>query len=432
MNRDRRIAIIGAGPAGLSAAWYLQQRGYRNVVVLEREKRVGGKCYSVTAGGNCFDLGAFTITWGYRYTRELAKAVGMPLIRQPERKVFDISEGWIGSIRAGLLRKYCLSTLLTTSLRYLAVLYRHRRWLKVPGFAGVQQYPEFTQPFSQWARARKLDALVDMFRLPVKDMGYGSLDDIPTVYILKYLHFWNFVTLLLYTAGMRSWPKRVRFGFERLWVAVALPLNVQTGIQIKAIRRHTEGVRVEVADEVRPREYDAIIITCAPNQLAAVMDYTDQEKGLFGKIRTTRYCTTLGQVTGMPAQIFNATDDDPKEDYLPGHPWEMLRAWPDNNHAAFYSMLDDDNAGAEAINHIKTDLAKLFGASLDKVVEQREWAYFPHVSRDDMEAGYFDQLENLQGQSHCYYSGSLLAFETVENVVAYSRALVDQHFPAQH
>ncbi|WP_247282615.1 MULTISPECIES: FAD-dependent oxidoreductase [unclassified Bradyrhizobium] len=31
------IAIIGAGPAGLSTAWFLSKNGFHNVTVLEHE-----------------------------------------------------------------------------------------------------------------------------------------------------------------------------------------------------------------------------------------------------------------------------------------------------------------------------------------------------------------------------------------------------------
>ena len=43
---DERICIIGGGPAGLSAAMYLEKKGYNNYVIYEKLNKVGGKCWS--------------------------------------------------------------------------------------------------------------------------------------------------------------------------------------------------------------------------------------------------------------------------------------------------------------------------------------------------------------------------------------------------
>ena len=48
---DRRIAIVGAGPAGLTAAMALRRLGYSSVTVFERRGRVGGKCLTVEIEG---------------------------------------------------------------------------------------------------------------------------------------------------------------------------------------------------------------------------------------------------------------------------------------------------------------------------------------------------------------------------------------------
>ncbi len=41
-RRDRHIAIIGAGPGGISSGYYLRQHGYENFTILERADDVGG------------------------------------------------------------------------------------------------------------------------------------------------------------------------------------------------------------------------------------------------------------------------------------------------------------------------------------------------------------------------------------------------------
>ena len=46
-NKDEKICIIGAGVSGLSAAFYLDRKGYKNITVLEKQSRVGGKCCTI-------------------------------------------------------------------------------------------------------------------------------------------------------------------------------------------------------------------------------------------------------------------------------------------------------------------------------------------------------------------------------------------------
>lgn len=48
---NTRIAIVGAGPSGISAAYALCNLGYNNVTVIEKHHSVGGMCESVDIEG---------------------------------------------------------------------------------------------------------------------------------------------------------------------------------------------------------------------------------------------------------------------------------------------------------------------------------------------------------------------------------------------
>jgi protoporphyrinogen oxidase len=51
------VVIIGAGPAGLTAAWELAEAGVRDIVVLEATRNIGGLSQSIEYKGNRIDIG---------------------------------------------------------------------------------------------------------------------------------------------------------------------------------------------------------------------------------------------------------------------------------------------------------------------------------------------------------------------------------------
>ena len=61
MQAYRHITVIGAGIAGLAAAWRLRERGCQ-VTVLERSERVGGRATSDRREGFCLDSGAHQVS----------------------------------------------------------------------------------------------------------------------------------------------------------------------------------------------------------------------------------------------------------------------------------------------------------------------------------------------------------------------------------
>jgi hypothetical protein len=423
---ETRIGIIGAGAAGLSAAHYLRQQGYTHVTVLEKEAQVGGKCHTVHVDGRAYDLGAFTLTWGYKHTLALARAKKIPLTDQPIRQVFNRRTGEISSIRDALLKDYSLLALSWASLRYLLLLFRYRRFLGQPGFRGLAQRHELTIPFGEWVRRKRLLPLLELMRLPVKDMGYGDPEQIPVAYILKYISFWNFITLMLYGMGwLHRWPKRFVHGFQSLWKGIAADLDVRLGVTIERIERTDGRIRLFLAGQPTPLEYDHLILACPLDKaLPLLASATPAEKRLFSQIQYQDYFVTLGRAPNVRYETIDALHG-----LRQGHVWEMMRSWPQSNVCVFYGVGDGQMDGRDITRFIEQDVPALYpGGYLEKVETQIKWPYFPHVSAEALRQGYYDELEDLQGTQNTYYTGGLLAFEVVENVVAYSHALVQRFF----
>lgn len=55
---NAKIIIVGAGISGISAAAKLLENGFKNLVVLEAENRIGGRVNTIPFANSTVDLGA--------------------------------------------------------------------------------------------------------------------------------------------------------------------------------------------------------------------------------------------------------------------------------------------------------------------------------------------------------------------------------------
>jgi len=86
----KKIIILGAGPAGLAAAWKLAQ-AQKEVVVLEKEDGVGGLCRTLQHDGFYFDLGGHRfITSDEPLRQEIQELMGDELLLSPRKSVIRL------------------------------------------------------------------------------------------------------------------------------------------------------------------------------------------------------------------------------------------------------------------------------------------------------------------------------------------------------
>ncbi|MEM6930769.1 MAG: FAD/NAD(P)-binding protein, partial [Myxococcota bacterium] len=87
----QRVAIIGAGPAGLAAAASLRERRVPRITVFERHRSVGGQCRSREIDERAYDLGASITTPRCSWVRDMAEQLGMTRRMVERRRIVDVS-----------------------------------------------------------------------------------------------------------------------------------------------------------------------------------------------------------------------------------------------------------------------------------------------------------------------------------------------------
>jgi hypothetical protein len=402
--------VVGAGVSGLTVAHHLMRAGYAHVTVLEEASEAGGKCCSVTVGDHVYEMGAVFGCTDYTRTLELMRRVGVDAGPMAGGHCYD-AEGHPIDLVTGRQYPRLVRQLLTYA--WLSGV-RYRR-VNAPGMAGVD--PELHVPFAQFCADHGLSTLETLVGPPFTAFGYGYFGEVPAAYVLKYLDLRTLVAMR--DARHRFiWPEGVQGFCSR----VAQDLDVRTDA---GVRRVTRGDSVTVQTDREQLEFDALVLACPLDDTLQFLDASPVERRLFSAIHYYDYWVLLAQTTGLP----------PGAGFVParfasdqrGHLMLWYQRWADEPLDTLYA-LGDPAMTQEAVAGLFADDMARMGATLDRVVEVRRWKYFPHVSAAEMDSGYYEQLEGLQGRNRTYYAGEVMSFASIELCARYAEALVRRFF----
>ena len=453
--RDSRIVIVGAGPSGLSTGYFLRKHGYRNVTILERHRRVGGQCRTVTEHQRAFDLGATFVSPDFREVKRLAREVGAELesFGGAEGMTFDAASQ---TIRFREVMEYAAgSKSRIEHLRFLGLCGRYawkrfglRRLFRDSDWtAAVAGRSDLKRSFAQWLDDNHLSGLSRLFEIPLTAFGYGSLDELPAAYGLRYMSVRAFLaTLLTALPGSRFLPRSLvcgcfRQGYQRFWERLAWDLDVRLNARIDRIQRCSDGVRITYshpagvldAEEatLETAEFDYLVLTCplTARELRDQIDFDADELRFLDRVRTIRYAVVSYEVEGLPKteRIVVQVPMPERE-----RPMIMLRLHPECESVAFSGRLADGETRDGEEQEFRRAVEDCISALGGRIVSGESYydvaPYFRHVGVDDLFAGLLPQWNRRQGENRTFYSGGLFDFDHVEGTISAARRLVERSF----
>ena len=428
-----RIAIIGAGAAGLTAAHELLQLGYHKITVFEREHRIGGKVFSYRNGINPIELGAIWAGDDYSVVLALADKYGVEYVQEDvDFMVEDHGEivpMWGAQFLGSRLAQVVLEMF---HANWLGLRF-HKDLGKI-GFADLN--PELVMNFSSFAAKYRIETLAALFRPFWIGCGYSDYDDTPTIYVLRFMipilnrAIRNVVTSLSFRKfidGTYRFPTGYMTIFER--IANTLP-DLRLGTSVSKVERFKEGdrwrIRITAGDH--SENFDRLIVATDLHASRRFLDLTPDEESLFSMVTTHQYRLNL----------FRGSDDSKirhqmvlfdQESTAIGSP-RVVFGYQRREFAPLWVIGESASHEAEKRHDpvvLKAALS-LLGSSNPQLVTTVDWNYFPRVTSAAMAAGFFDHLERMQGERATFYVGSALNFETVETTAAFAQDLVRRRF----
>lgn len=412
MSQDlkTKIGIIGAGPAGLTAAEALKAKGYTDIVLLERLDRVGGKCCSIEYKGRKYELGAGAISEDQRTVMDLARKYGVNYerVRYSKNGILDLEAKPVKKLGPWAYVRLGLQL-----IKYRSLCKRYADAI-APGHKNVA--PELFVPFSELAKKEGIELLATKLAPFFSGFGYGYFEEIPAIYVLKYYPWETVVSFI--RKDIYTFPE----GIEHLWTVVAKQYQVEYDVEIQKIER---SGRVLVETNKGEFAFNKLLIAAPLDESLNYLDASQEERELFSQIKHIDYRTYACRVEGIPKHNGYVPANFCQE--REGHPVFWYYRFTDSDLCTFYvianGQLSDETAAANIADYVQ----KLGGRVLE-VRDKPHWKYFPHVDTEQMRAGYYERLEALQAQNSTYYLGELLNFSTVNVSAMYSEALIERFF----
>ncbi len=484
-NKEERICIIGGGPAGLSAAMYLEKKGYKNYQIYEKQNKVGGKCFSpkikVSHNGKeeekTFETGAIMGAITYHAVSEMEEfggyyhkgpdfKEGEPNMRREFRKLdgtvyepfnpkADFSFKKLFSLMKLKKQMKKLNQLMQT--KYVGYdCYGHIGVAKgeyygiskgVEGHCGATKensFPNYIKgtnpnlkdlalPFKKFCELNGVEEVQRIWIAPFTSFGYGYFDEIPAALVMKYLD----VTTALEFVNMRlwTWQDGTQAIYTHVNEKLAHPANLNTEV-VKVER--PEGAKIKVTIKQNGKEsveeFDKLIVTTPLDYFKNYADATKEEKELFSKIIHERYIDYIGTFeAGKSPNISGYMVDNMVPERL-GHAmvyynrWQYLdRDCPATVYALANHTGSKDKDYDEVQKTMDEDMAKL-GFPIKEKLYPQEVYYCPHVSSEDYQDGWYDKLDALQGTKNTYYAGEIISFGDMEDTCAASKDIVGRFF----
>lgn len=296
---DRRsIAVVGAGVAGLTAAYVLAQQ--HEVTLYEADGRLGGHAHThdvADPAGNVLAVDTGFIVHNdrtYPHLRRLFAELGVQ--SRPTEMSMSIHDERSGVEFAGGRGAKGVFAQPRRALdpRFLSVLVQVKRFqLRANAFLRRTDDSDQTT-YGEFLRTNRFsDAFVRLYAVPlvscVWSMGTGAALDYPARYLFRFLDHHGLLELY----GSPQWYTVV--GGSRTYVeAIGVRLaDVRQGQAVANVLRHDTGVSLQDSSGAWS-DYDGVVIaTHADQALDLLADASREEKEVLGAFRYSRSETIL-------------------------------------------------------------------------------------------------------------------------------------------
>lgn len=315
---NKRAVIIGAGPSGLFAARTLRKCGIKEIIILEKEPRVGGMCHSYVEQDRYAEYGAGMV---FPSSREMLEAIKEKDILLEIPLFTDIKSisiyKKINNLNFPQKIIFCASFLFQLA-KYFRCVYRYRK-----ARDAMQPLPsDFNLPFAEFARKYGMVDISLFFEPYITGCGYGSLEECAAASLFEamgFVHMMDCSLMQFLMSGNRLY--QVKGGMQSYMEKIAEDFEVQTSVKIIQVIRDQHHVQIQYQQNhhLHSIEADMLVLAISPLHWKKIgLSLTAVELKLVDNLVYYHYPVAICRIKGIPAiqAFFTHSLADSKYTYL--------------------------------------------------------------------------------------------------------------------
>jgi predicted NAD/FAD-binding protein len=409
-----KYIILGAGPAGLTMARMLADRGVDDVILIEASEKVGGKCLSSEIGDHVVEFGTCYAIWSHKYILKQMKKLGI-------KRNYLRAQRIDGRELMDYIRDGSGPSFLWQVFKYLRL---RGRLIAKADANDPEINAVLAQPTSDWLRAHNLGKIENMMHRVVTSIGYGYLNRLPLIHAFRWVDFNMMVTGLLKFTVMPDG------GWQRFWDKFAQGLNIHLAQRAATIKRDASGILV-VTENGAEFEAERLINTIPLDAFNQLTEPSEAEVRVGNAIDWGGYTTSLLSVAEWPHDV-------------PVNAWSATCATDANDGQILFSRMeceDEDGRMLVTVGQLSsayelgelTELARFSaqerGAVDPRLVQQVVWSYMPTYKSTAIQDGLIAAMTAMQGENNTFHTGASFSHEAVSTISSFNAQLLAKVAP---
>ena len=404
-----KIAVIGAGPGGLSAAQFIRDSGHETVV-FEKENRIGGKSFSFSNGDAFNEMGTCYTTRQHVIVKRWMRQHGIHLRRLGEARYDDAPV-------VDYVKKGAGPPLAVQALKFVTEAGKLRRKIAAaPEDKAVRA--EAAMTVDDWLARLKLPKLDLAMHRILPAQGYGYAKEVTIGQTVQWCDF-----DLLISGVLNDMHMPVE-GWSEFWERFSKRFDIRLEANVLGLDRDETGVTVYTQNGTE--KFDALVSSVPMDEFARLSTLAPAEEAVLTGVDWQNYTTTLvaskNWFTGAQVHGYSRACKDPS---LRGAMLGSRRegeALEDGARLYVTGQFSNNLTPAELREILLSDITAL-GVEAD-VIYARTWKYFPQYNAQAVGEGLFSALREAQGGRRTWFTGATFSHELVSSVVERSRLSV--------